>query len=281
MAEIMHLHSSAMDGTVIARETARRIWWSLYMADRWCFSALGLPRHMDGLGESTDLPLEEIAFRSLSPDQSTLEAPHRPGLWAHMVSLVRLFGPIQDSNRRAATSGHNATDTAELDQVVEQLAQQLDDWEAQLPAGVHFTIQNLQDHQHNNLGRLFIALHLAYHYYSSLLYFRFLETRNYTPSSIYNAYAARCKHHASSFSSLLQLSRQLDGCEALYPTVGHMTTVSSAVLLHTMLFGDQEEIPSARRELSANFAALVELQQYWPATTAMVSHTHLPESRCI
>lgn len=67
-------------------------------------------------------------------------------------------------------------------------------------------------------------------------------------------------------------SRQMQGCEANYPTIGHMTAVSSSVLLHTMLFGDQQELLTARRELSANFEALVELQQYWPATEAMVRY---------
>lgn len=37
-----------------------------------------------------------------------------------------------------------------------------------------------------------------------------------------------------------------------------------------MLFGDADELPRARRELSANFEALVELQRYWPATSALV-----------
>lgn len=102
-------------------------------------------------------------------------------------------------------------------------------------------------------------------YSRSLVFFR-----TWLASSYYRSYVARCKHHASSFSSLLQLSRQLEGCVSNCPTVGHMTTVSSSVLLHTMLFGDADELPRARRELSANFEALVELQRYWPATSALV-----------
>lgn len=273
MAEIMHLDSCTLgESSIIARETAQRTWWSLYVADRWCFSGLGLPRHMDHLAASVDLPLDELTFRSLAPEQSSLDTPRKPGLWAYMITLVRLFGPIQDLNRRAANS---ESETAELDKAVKDLGQQLEGWSENLPVDIQFTVQNLHSYQHNSLGGLFIALHLAYHHYSSLLYFRFLEASQGS-SSPRNLYVSRCKHHASSFSGLLQLSRQLNGCEVLYPTVGQMITVSSAVLLHTMLFGESEELPRARRELSANFEALVELQQYWPATTAMVSILGLP-----
>ncbi|OJJ55010.1 hypothetical protein ASPSYDRAFT_158711 [Aspergillus sydowii CBS 593.65] len=278
MAEIMHLDSCTLgESSIIARETAQRTWWSLYVADRWCFSGLGLPRHMDHLAASVDLPLDELTFRSLAPEQSSLDTPRKPGLWAYMITLVRLFGPIQDLNRRAANS---ESETAELDKAVKDLGQQLEGWSENLPLDIQFTVQNLHSYQHNSLGGLFIALHLAYHHYSSLLYFRFLEASQGS-SSPRNLYVSRCKHHASSFSGLLQLSRQLNGCEVLYPTVGQMITVSSAVLLHTMLFGESEELPRARRELSANFEALVELQQYWPATTAMINRLMKFQNICL
>jgi len=56
----------------------------------------------------------------------------------------------------------------------------------------------------------------------------------------------------------------------LYPNIGHMTTVSSSVLVHTLLYGDLDELKKANEELNANFEALVELSQYWPAISAMV-----------
>lgn len=264
MAEIINIESLTKNGTVIESETARRVWWSLYVSDLWCFAGLSLPRRMKDLGGSCDLPTDEMAFRSLSPDQTSLIPTWKPGIWAYLIQLVRLFGPIQDVNRRVAQGD---TDTAELDQDVDILGQQIEAWRDTLPADIQFTIQNLQGHQHNDLGGPFISLHLAYHHYSTLLYFRFLEDKN--PSS---SYVTLCKHHASSFSNLLQLSRQMQGCEVSYPTIGHMAAVSSSVLLHTMLFGDQTELPTARRELSANFEALVELQQYWPATEATVRY---------
>jgi hypothetical protein len=81
------------------------------------------------------------------------------------------------------------------------------------------------------------------------------------------------------FNSLLRQSRQLKACEAVYPVVGHMVTVASAVLLHTLLFGDLEESRAARQELEENFEALLELTQYWPSVSKMVFPTTSPWSQ--
>jgi hypothetical protein len=278
MAEFMNLESTAAEGPVVACETARRIWWSIYLADLWCFAGLGCTRRMDDAGGSYTLPMDEMTFRCLSTDQELNTDPWKPGLWAYMVTLVRLFGPIQDLNRRIVKSD---TDNVDLDAAVDRLGHQLEAWSEKLPPHVQMTVQSLNSHQQNGLGGLFIALHLAYHHYSTLLYFRFLESQQIT-KSIYRSYVTRCKHHASHFSSLLYLSRQMKGCEASYPTVSQMTAVSSSVLVHTLLFGDLEEIKKARQELNANFEALVELRQVWPATATVVSRS-LPsdsESSC-
>jgi hypothetical protein len=50
-----------------------------------------------------------------------------------------------------------------------------------------------------------------------------------------------------------------------------MTTVSSSVLLHTLLFGTEDELAQSRRCLHAKFEALLELEQYWPGVRSMVS----------
>jgi hypothetical protein len=272
MAEIMHLASTDTDESIITREIKRRIWWSLCMADHWCFSALGMPRPTEGLDGSYDLPMDEITFHSLLPNHKTPLAQWKPGLWAHMVRLVRFFGPIQDLNRRIAKGD---TDIPKLDKAVESLSQLLEAWSEMLPCTAQMTVQNLYYQQQNDLGGPFVTLHLTYHYYSTLLYFRFLESQN-APSSTYSTYITRCKHHASSFSSLLHLSHQVKGCGVDYSCIGHMTAVSSSVLVHTLLFGESQELEKARRELNTNFEALMELLNRWPATEAMVT-TDLPQ----
>jgi len=52
--------------------------------------------------------------------------------------------------------------------------------------------------------------------------------------------------------------------------VRHMTAVSSSVLLHTLLFGTDEELTPAREGLVVNFKALVVLQKYWSSLGIVV-----------
>ncbi|KAK7416201.1 hypothetical protein QQX98_005398 [Neonectria punicea] len=217
------------------------------------------------MGEIVDLPMDESIFHSLSPDQESLEGAWKPGLWAHMISLVQHFGPIQDLNRRSALGN---VDSDELDREVRHISQQIELWEMMLPTESKMTEQNLHLHQGKGTGGALVALHLGYHHYSTLLYFRFLEDQR-AVTDLRKWCISRCKHHASAYSALLRQARREPGCEAVYPTVGHMAVVSSSVLLHILLFGDENELESARLELNANFEALIELKQYWPNMVSM------------
>lgn len=277
MAQIMKLESVANDDKcpVTVKETARLVCWTLFLASHRCFSGLGLPCHSDEFRPTCELPMDELAFASLAPGQTSQGAtPRKLGLWAHMVTLVRLSYPVMELNRRVVERPLDAQE--ELDTTVRRIEHQLQGWLDSLPLDAQMTVPNLHRHQQDGLGGLFTALHLTFHYYSVLLYFSFLEERQWdTPPSssagcVNCPYIDRCKHHASSFSGTLHLSRQLDGCLVSYPGFSHMITVSSAVLLHTLLLGDAGEIRNARRNLNNNFEALVELQQPWPATTVVV-----------
>jgi hypothetical protein len=275
MAHIMKLVSVANDDScpVTVRETARLVCWSLYLSHHRCFSGLGLPCANDEFRPTCELPMDELAFASLTPDQAELETPRKLGLWARMVTLVQLSNSIMVLNRRIADM---PVEPEELDATVRRIEQQLQDWLDSLPVETQMTVPNLNRQLQNGLGGMFVALHLTFHYYSTLLYFSFLEGKKDAPLSSVGSdgiqYSGRCKHHASSFSGILHLTRQLGGCKVSYPGFSHMITVSSAVLLHTLLLGDTGEIREARRNLNANFEALVELQQPWPATTAVVRH---------
>ncbi len=265
MAEIMGLNTRMSNYSPIIQETSRRIWWTLYMADKWCFSGLGLPRKIHDSDPSPDLPMDEGNYRALAPDSIPSNNVWKPGLWAHMITLVRLFGPIQDVNRRSANGD---AELRELNELVRNLSHQLDTWQESLPVDAQMNLVNLHKHQTQGTGGPFVALHLGYHHYATLLYFRFLEER---VDAADDTYVARCKHHSSSFSRLLSLARRRNFCEALYHTVGHMVVVSSSVLLYTLLFGEEAELDGAREALEANFEVLIELKQYWTITSLMVS----------
>lgn len=266
MSEVLRLESTVDEGSAIATENSRRIWWSLYLADRLCSSRLGLPRHMDYVDDYPPLPMSEITFYSLTDDTASPPTPHGPGIFGHLMLLAQIFGQIHDLNR-FVTKG-NLKDP-QLEQQTEQIGQHLESWKGNLPKELQMTVQNLHNHQQDNLGAHFVTLHLAYHHYSTLLYFYSLE-KDQVLGSRSSEYVSYCQAHASSFSSLLHLSRQVKGCEPNYPIISHMITVSSSVLLHTLLFGGTDQLSKARRDLNMNFEALLDLRQYWPVTEVMV-----------
>jgi hypothetical protein len=266
MAQIMQLPSVEPTDTMVTRELKRRLWWTLFMADRWYSSGLGLPRQIHDATNSTDLPIDESVFHTLPAEGFVLETPWRPGLWAHMITLVDHFGPIQDLNRRIV---QGELEDTEINRCVSDLSQRLDAWQDMLPTDIKLNQENLDLHRSKNTGGPFVALHLGFHHYSTLLYFQYLETRR-IPTDTTMILSERCKYHASSYSELLKYSRDHSGFKAVYQTVGHMTIVSSSVLLHTLLFGDEDQIPNARNSLNANFEALIELEKYWPALKSIV-----------
>ncbi|KAF7557811.1 hypothetical protein G7Z17_g469 [Cylindrodendrum hubeiense] len=263
----MDCSASSLGANLIDLEIKRRVWWTVFMADRWSSSSLGLPRQISDTELAVDLPMDETIFESLSAEETKLNVPWQPGLWAHMIALVQMFGPIQDLNRRSVYG--NLT-LEEMETGVTYISDQLENWERMLPVNVRMNEENLEQHIQTGTGGAFIALHLGYHHYATLLYFRFLEPPAST-SPLVEIYHSKCNFHASSYSSLVKLAREKKGCEVMYPTVGHMAVVSSSVLLHTLLFGEQRDLQSARDALNENFAAILDLRRYWPNTAPMVS----------
>ncbi|KAF5986289.1 hypothetical protein FCOIX_1566 [Fusarium coicis] len=275
MAEVLQLNLSA-DEPSIASETALRIWWSLYILDRWCSSGLGIPRHLDSphCPDSSPLPIDETSFKCLCPSSLFQNSGRTPGIFAYMVTLIQHFGEIQGLNHAMAKG--DMAPKVKCD-TIKFIGQKLESWKASLPENMQMRVYS---HQQNNLGGHFIALHLIFHHLSALVYFNSLETKEQSYMG-QEDHVALCKSHASSFSSLLHTSRQMSGCQQSYPTVGHMTTVASAVLLHTLLLGEPEDIPKARQELNTNFEALIGLRQYWPAMEAMINRLMTFQKLCL
>ncbi|KAF5662338.1 hypothetical protein FCIRC_11557 [Fusarium circinatum] len=267
LLQIMEADTSLAAGNLIDREMRIRAWWTLFMADRWSSSSLGLAPRIRDTDLAVDLPMHEPIFESLDPNETKLNIPWEAGLWAHKISLIRLFGPIKDLNHRSV---YGSVDKEEIDSTVASLSKLLEDWEWTIPPNVRWSTENLERYIKAGHGGAFVALHLGYHHYATVLYFRFLEPTA-SSSPLASMYRAKRKFHAASYSDLVRLSRQRQDCEVIYPTVGHMAVVSSSVLLHTLLFNEDEDVQTTRDALKSNFEAILELRRYWPNTESMYS----------
>ncbi|UJO21958.1 uncharacterized protein CLAFUR5_08990 [Fulvia fulva] len=279
MAQILGLHRTYSQQGTILQETQCRVWWTLVLADNWCSAGLGVPRQLDGQGGDVPMPVDEYVFQLASSDllHHPPQADTRQRLLAHMIHLVRILGPVHELNYKLAQG-----DLAEIAaaEPVYALSDRLDEWHTSLPSYMRLEDANLDRYRAEGLGGPFVALHLGHHHYCTLLYFRYLDATN-GPTSASEAYARRCKLHAAAFSELLRKSGSKAGCEAVYATVGHMTVVSSAVHLHTLLLGEASGVAQARADLTSNFAALIELKKYWPCLEHLVGRLLIFQKSCL
>lgn len=236
------------------------------MIDQWSSAGSGVPKQLTD-DDCNPLPMPELEFWKQNPTVSPSDMTQKPGLWGYMIMLAKIFGRIQNLHQRLA---NETLSGQEAEYITKGLTSSLENFMEILPAEHHFSLTNLRAHAAQGLGRAFVALHLGYHHYATLLYFPYLD-HQLKEISNQALYAGRCKYHAAAFSDLLKLSHEEEECEAVYVIVAHMTVVSSAALLHTLLFGEHIELPETRSRLSDNFAILLKLKEYWPAVEMMVS----------
>jgi len=170
-------------------------------------------------------------------------------------------------------------DHSAVERIVVEVAEELDHFASNLPFHLRLTDESLNEHAEKGQGSTFVALHLAFFHYSTLLYFYFLD-RPKPSSAIHAIFADRCKNYAIALSELLEKSMERPGCEALYVVVGHLTSVSSSVLLHTLLFGEESQLPQARHHLQVNFKKLLELNKIWPKVEKEIDKLFLFQDYC-
>lgn len=267
MAHILRLDVSDPAEEPVLREVKTRVWCTLIMADNWCSHGLGLPRQLTGRQPRAGLSMDERLFQnSRATAHSPLSADPSEGLWACKIKLVNILGPIHGLNRRLVEED---LDDETINATVDSLTQRLDAWADALPAHMRMNDKTLESFRQDGYGGPFVALHLGYHHYATLLYFQYLDSQKPKSAST-EVNVERCKRHASMYSKLLAQSRSESGCEVVYATVGQMTVVSSSVLLHTLLLGTSDEVADVRQDLLANFAALIELRELWPSLDRIV-----------
>lgn len=272
MAQLMGLSKENTNEDLVTREVKRRIWWSLYLIDRWASAGLGLPRQFHDGSIVPRVPMDEVAFLSLNVGETMEDLESwQPGMWSHMITLVKIFGHIQDLNKALVERSH--WEEEDIDSQVLSLADQLAAFERDLPSLLVFTAENLNFQVRRGVGRTFVALHMGFNHYSTLLYYQYLDQRRpVTPRT--RMFAQRCKYHAKASCDLIESSVMHGNAEALHNVVGHMTVVSSSVHLHTLLLGDDDELPMARQRLEYNFEYLVRLRTIWPSVDLMISPPH-------
>lgn len=213
--------------------------------------------------------MDETVFYLMRPgDPDVPDHLWKPGLWGHTVGLVNIYSKIQDLQKDLAEAAE--WDEESMEDRVRRLHAEYVAFEESLGPQVRYSRENLAAYVARGLGRVFVSFHLGFFHYGTLLFYQYLDHRR--PSTRNGrAYADRCKYHAMMVCDILRASREQEGAEALYNIVGHVTVVSSSVLLHTYLFGGTDELPEAKWRLESNLESLKQLRSYYPSVELMVS----------
>jgi hypothetical protein len=272
-AQLLNFDTISHVESRIEREVYRRVWSSCYMIDVWSSAGLGISRNLDR-SYSTQSCMMEDEFQDLDPtSKQTKDATTTsPGLWAHMIKLAHIFVSVQEYHQRLLVS---EGDYSGIYQTAAIISAKFDAYLNELPADIHLNDGNLDSHIRRGLGQTLVALHLGFHHYATLLYYPYLDRAD-SASEQESSFSSRCKFHAAALSDIIKMSLQRPNCQARYHIVGHMTTISSSVLLYTLLFGDETELGAARDRLQINFAKLIELNKYWLGTSEFVREINTP-----
>ncbi|KEY71788.1 hypothetical protein S7711_06539 [Stachybotrys chartarum IBT 7711] len=279
MAQILRLWVVNDTDDGVTRETKRRLWWTCFIIDTWASGGSGLSRQMKPALRRPRLPMEENVFYSMrAGDPDIPDSDWKPGLWGYMVNLVEIYTQIQDLHKDLAEAAEWDEDV--MEDTVCRLDAQLMSFERNLEPHVRYSRENLTAYIRRGLGRVFVAFHIGFYHYCTLLFYQYLDSRR--PSRLNGReYARRCKYYATVVCDVLAASREHEGAEALYNIVGHVTVVSSSVLLHTYLFGDAHELPQSRQMLESNLESLVQLRGYWPSVELMINRLVIFQNNCI
>lgn len=276
-AQLLRLQKPNVNDPPVLAETKKRIFLSLFMADRWYSSGLGLSPLLSDLELPLTPAVGESDFHGPDFGLKGQAVSYQPGLWSYRTEIARIFGRIQSLNASLVSRGIGRD---EIDQKRQALDHELNSWQANLPEHMKFNDANLNAYVARNQGGAFVDLHLGFHHYATLLWFPCLGTRG-DPSSGTQLYADKIKQHALRFSELLAIGSRHDGCKVVHYTIGHMTVISSSVLLYSFLSGKEPNPEVFRQRLIQNFEKIIELERLWPGLDKWASNSTSPHLLCL
>ena len=269
MEHLLSFQASDTMNDPLRHELLKRINLSPLMADKWSSPGLSLPTHFCKDDFTGDVPIDETQFQDPNFGRSPANAC-LPGIWLHKIEVAIIFGEIQELNLQVF---RHRLDQSTTDERVRTLDISLTKWRNDLPVSRRLGMSNIEAHRSQGQGATFLDLHLGYNHYCVLLFFQYLSRPSKDNQGMH-VYAERCKEHALMYSSLLKMSREMEDCRTVHATVGHMTVVSSSVLLYFLLTDgavSTEDASILRESLLSNFETIVELEKYWPRQTQWVN----------
>ncbi|EPS37915.1 hypothetical protein H072_8348 [Dactylellina haptotyla CBS 200.50] len=279
MMQMLDLASGNDHDDGITKEMKRRTWWTCYIVDIWSSGGGSLSRQLDSADHQVRLPLEEVTFLQLQPGEPDLpDSMWKAGIWTHMIGMIEVYKEILDLRRYLVAASQWDEDFIETR--VHELALRLIAFEEKFAPDFDFSAENVVKHARRGTGRVFTGFHLGYQYYFMVLFYQYLD-KSRPPTKNGAAYADRCKDHARKFCDILRTARECPEAEAMHNINGHITIVSSSVLLHNYMFGDASELEDTKARLESNLEFMVKLRRYWPSVELMINRLNVFLRSCV
>lgn len=249
------------------------------MSDVWSSAGLRLPRQLS-FDTGIELPCGESYFLNMSPDMEVIgNRVANTGIWGEMARLCCIWSEIQDLNRAAVEDGLPPMTLAPR---IGDIARKLEAWKDDLPEDLKETRHNLEQATALGLGHSFAALHLGFHYYHEVLFYRYVAESQQSPTPVANLYASECIEHARAFCDLLYLCEGIPGCVCMFAMVGHMLVITSTVYVHMLLFENgHEDLGKVRSRLEHNFEILTELRKHWATLDMSLARLRAFHNACL
>jgi hypothetical protein len=271
-SQAIHLWETLEDSDIITREIRRRTWLSVVIAEKWSAADMSIQSVIYEDHGSIFPSLDEIEFLAIQPgtsSKSTNPQASKHSMWAQMAATINVFRNIHDI---ILSLSLNLRSIQSYQHEISRLEHQLDQWVESLPEELTYTMHNLAYFANAGLGRTFLSMHIGHHHFRQLLYYPFLDPRQYQQPHdqlhqvhFSGRYAKLCQEHAMAVSDIAKVSFRTSGCDLVYYLSGHILVVSSSIHLHTLLFSEEQtKANMARERLISNFEMLMNLKIHWP-----------------
>ncbi|KAI8333478.1 fungal-specific transcription factor domain-containing protein [Chlamydoabsidia padenii] len=207
MAQDLGLHRSVVHTGTPAHivENRRRLWYSVYLTERWCCSVMGRPLAIADSDCDVDLP--------------SVDAVDQPGKYAMFVNLVKLSGILGEVLRRIYSPKAKAMGYAThiMEQTVWSLDKMLKEWWDDAPKECLITQDQLgkmkgMEHTHSDIFRSGGPLSVCYYAVVVLLFrpFIVIECRKHHSSKLFDDAPKRCMDAAK---NAIDVARHIPGRE--------------------------------------------------------------------
>lgn len=266
----MHRNSARWHLPPLETEVRKRLWWTLYVMDRWVSASMGRPLEIDDNDCDVDFPAlieqdwkdsDEFSTSRETQEQTKMENIFAMKFFIESIKLSQIMGKILKRIYSANTRNHGpaqvSTKVAELDTLLTK-------WHLGLPSDLKY------DHQAVSAGRVKMnrwvaGLHMSYYSALILLHRPYMIPTSLTKSKLSESLPS-LNICVSAANSITHLSEKLDETENV-DTAWNFSTYdllsSSLIHLTNSASMDTRLQAQARKNITKNIKYMKKLGVRW------------------